>query len=340
MVPLSQFRDLQNRIRQLECLLGRKTVEIEILKETVQLGREKKTDLAAAIARTRRFHLREVARVMDVSRSNLTNQAKISTASRSAYVMPDDVWLMPIILEIATGRSTYGYRRITVLLNRKLVELKKPTVNHKRIYRIMKQHRLLLQRHTGKPTGTHDGKVITLHSNTRWCSDAFAIQCRNGDRVHVVFSLDTCDREAIRYLSSTIGVDGEMVRDLMVESIEARFGRIGKLSNPVQWLSDNGPCYTANETIATGRMLGFEICTTPAYSPESNGMAEAFVKTFKRDYVWFGDLASAQKVMEQLAGWFEDYNERAPHKGLKMMSPRQFVKANSAAATLQNCSAL
>jgi hypothetical protein len=35
--------------------------------------------------------------------------------------------------------------------------------------------------------------------------------------VHVVFSLDTCDREAIRYLASTIGIDGEMVRDLMVD---------------------------------------------------------------------------------------------------------------------------
>jgi transposase InsO family protein len=188
----------------------------------------------------------------------------------------------------------------------------------------MKQNRLLLQRHTGKPTRTHDGKVITLHSNTRWCSDAFAIQCWNGDRVHVVFSLDTCDREVIRYLSSTIGVDGEMVRDLMVESIEARFGSSDRLPAPVQWLSDNGPCYTASATIDTGRMLGFQVCTTPAYSPESNGMAEAFVKTFKRDYVWLGDLSSAPRVMEQLPGWFEDYNEFAPHKGLRMMSPVEF----------------
>jgi putative transposase len=53
-------------------------------------------------------------------------------------------------------------------------------------------------------------------------------------------------------------------------------------------------------------------------------MAEAFVKTFKRDYAWFGNLSDARTVMAQLPGWFDDYNERAPHKGLKMLSPRQF----------------
>jgi putative transposase len=45
-------------------------------------------------------------------------------------------------------------------------------------------------------------------------------------------------------------------------------------------------------------------------------MAETFVKTFKRDYVWFGDVSSAISVMNQLPQWFDDYNENAPHKGL------------------------
>jgi len=53
-------------------------------------------------------------------------------------------------------------------------------------------------------------------------------------------------------------------------------------------------------------------------------MAEAFVKTFKRDYVSFGDLSSAERVIEQLPAWFEDYNEKALHKVLKMLSSRQY----------------
>jgi transposase InsO family protein len=61
-------------------------------------------------------------------------------------------------------------------------------------------------------------------------------------------------------------------------------------------------------------------------------MAEAFVKTFKRDYVWLGDLSSAERVLAQLPAWFEDYNEKAPHKGLNMMPPRQYIRSRSKAA--------
>lgn len=268
--------------------------------------------------------MREVARTLEVSRSNFQEQMRQDGKVSSRYHKLDDAWLLPMIREITDRRSTYGYRRVTSLLNVELKKQQKMRVNHKRVYRIMKQNGLLLQRYTGKPNRTHDGKIITLHSNIRWCSDSFHIQCWNGDRVHVIFSLDTCDREVIRYLSSTIGVAGAMARDLMVETVEARFGKITQLQKPIQWLSDNGPCYTAHETVQTGRALGFEVCTTPSYSPESNGMAEAFVKTFKRDYVWNADLSDAITVMAQIPKWIEDYNEVAPHKGLKMLSPRQF----------------
>ena len=43
-------------------------------------------------------------------------------------------------------------------------------------------------------------------------------------------------------------------------------------------------------------------------------------------YVYVSDLSDAQTVMDQLEGWFNDYNENSPHKGLTMRSPRQFLK--------------
>jgi len=228
--------------------------------------------------------------------------------------------LLSLIRELTDQRPTYGYRRITALLRAKTGE----RINAKRVYRIMRENNLCLQRYTGRAVRSHDGKVETISSNTRWCSDAFGIQCWNGEQLQVAFSIDCHDREVITWVTSTRGIDGELVRDLMTETVELRFGKVDRVPHPVQWLSDNGPGYTAYETVRYGRSLGLDVRTTPPYSPESNGIAEAFIKTFKRDYVWLGDLSSAERVREQLVKWFEDYNENAPHKALKMKSPRQY----------------
>lgn len=50
-VPASEVKDLKARIRELERLLGKKTMEVEILKEAVALSREKKRLVAAPWSR-------------------------------------------------------------------------------------------------------------------------------------------------------------------------------------------------------------------------------------------------------------------------------------------------
>jgi transposase InsO family protein len=61
-------------------------------------------------------------------------------------------------------------------------------------------------------------------------------------------------------------------------------------------------------------------------------MAEAFATTFKHNYVWLGNLSSAEVVMRQLPKWFDDYNEIAPHKSLNLMSRRQYISKSKLAA--------
>ena len=61
-------------------------------------------------------------------------------------------------------------------------------------------------------------------------------------------------------------------------------------------------------------------------SPQSNGIAEAFVKTLKRDYAWVNLRPDAASILRQLDGWFEHYNTVHPHKALGYRSPREFLK--------------
>jgi len=231
--------------------------------------------------------------------------------------------LLEGIKHIIEQKPTFGYRRVAARLRQLGVE-----ANHKRIYRLMSHKGLLLQRYAPRPDRPHEGKVITLKSDLRWCTDAFEIRCWNGDKVHVVFSLDCCDREAISWIATDKHLIGADIRDLMAQSIEARFNAT-QTPHPIEWLSDNGPQFTAHETRLFGAESGLLVRNTPSYSPESNGMAEAFVKTFKRDFVYLADVRDAPTVMKQLSGWFEEHNENHPHKGLKMLTPREFRRTHS-----------
>jgi transposase InsO family protein len=276
--------------------------------------------------------VKRVAEVLQVSRSQLSERLKETGRPRSAYSKVGDADLLAPLRTLVDERPTYGYRRITALMNRERLKNSLPRLNHKRIYRLMSQNGMLLQRYTGKPPGrAHDGVIVTIRPNLRWTSDGFEIACWNGEVVRVAFALDTCDREVMSWCAGTGGISGEMIRDLMVESVERRFGS-RTLRQPIQWLSDNGSCYRAYETTEFAIRLGLVPCFTPVRSPQSNGMAEAFVKTFKRDYVYVHDRPDAQTVLSQLSAWFEDYNESHPHKALQMKSPREFIRSFQAAA--------
>ena len=108
-----------------------------------------------------------------------------------------------------------------------------------------------------------------------------------------------------------------------------RFGQINRLPRTIEWLSDNGSGYIAKETRAFAREIGLEPLTTPVTSPQSNGMAEAFVRTIKRDYARVNLLPDARTVIESLPLWFDHYNAVHPHSALRYQSPREFIAAQS-----------
>lgn len=98
----------------------------------------------------------------------------------------------------------------------------------------------------------------------------------------------------------------------------------GAATLPVQRLTDNEGIYTSLETVIEAKKLGLVPITTPVASPESNGMAEAFVNTLRRDYVEGADIASAGRVLELVPRWIAEYNEDAPHSSLGYRSPVEY----------------
>ena len=336
-VPISKFRDLERENEQLKRLVEQKTAELatikgdcnkikmdyEIVKEALRIT-TKKTDAAVKVARTGKYPKARIASAFGVSRPNLHRRLKADYRPRQRRRRADESLVFKMISDVVKEHVTYGYRRVTAVVRRFF------KINHKRVYRIMRENNFLREKYRRKVTRTHTGKVATPDSNLRWCSDGFRIMCKNGEHVEVAFVLDCHDREAIDWVCSVKGISSDMVCSLMLGAVEKRF-QADKLPHSIQWLSDNGPGYVARKSVNFAKELGLQVCTTPPYSPQSNGMAEAFVKSFKRDYVRVNDLFSASEVMNNLSEWFECYNEFAPHKALNMMSPRGYLRSRQAA---------
>lgn len=110
----------------------------------------------------------------------------------------------------------------------------------------------------------------------------------------------------------------------MIEAVEAWFDQASIASAKLEFLSVNGGAYRAHEAHALARALGLEPIHTPVCSPQSNGMAESFVNTFKRHYVGAMDRSNAETVLAQLPDAFTHFNEDHAHSSLKLKSPRMF----------------
>ncbi|WP_205852917.1 IS3-like element IS2 family transposase [Escherichia coli] len=327
-VPASELAAAMKQIKELQRLLGKKTMENELLKEAVEYGRGKKVDSARALI-ARGWGVSLVSRCLRVSRAQLHVILRRTDdwmdGRRSRHTDDTDVLLR--IHHVIGELPTYGYRRVWALLRRQAELDGMPAINAKRVYRIMRQNALLLERKPAVPPSkrAHTGRVAVKESNQRWCSDGFEFCCDNGEKLRVTFALDCCDREALHWAVTTGGFDSETVQDVMLGAVERRFGNELPAS-PVEWLTDNGSCYRANETLQFARMLGLEPKNTAVRSPDSNGIAERFVKTIKRDYISIMPKPDGLTAAKNLAEAFEHYNEWHPHSALGYRSPREYLR--------------
>jgi transposase InsO family protein len=141
-----------------------------------------------------------VAAALGVSRPHLSSRQRTAPRRRGRPPLPD-AGLVAAIQTLIADLPTYGYRRVHALLRRQAEREGRPAPNVKRVYRVMKVHGFLLQRHAGGEERRHEGRIAVDARNTRWCSDGLEIGCDNGERVRVAFALDCCDRQAMSFVA-------------------------------------------------------------------------------------------------------------------------------------------
>jgi putative transposase len=197
---------------------------------------------------------------------------------------------------------------------------------------IMKENGLLIKSKTrSRYSREHTGRVMVDTPNTRWASDITSIKFWDGTKARLSYIIDCCDRSIISWKFSR-HMQASDIELLLQDALLKRFGGEIPNGNDLEFLHDNGPEYI--EGHFKDQMKEWDVinCNTPTYSPQSNGISEAFNGTFKRDYVYQSCLDDFETVEKQIGEWFHLYNTFAPHSALGMKTPYEFLESLEEAA--------
>lgn len=116
----------------------------------------------------------------------------------------NDAELVAEIQQKVSELPSHGYRRALGLQRRAREAQFLHMINVKRVYRVMGDHNLLLERRIKQPgvPCRHECCIAVKTSDTRWCSDGFEFRCEDSAKLSVTFALDCSDREAIGWVAS------------------------------------------------------------------------------------------------------------------------------------------
>ncbi len=190
----------------------------------------------------------------------------------------------------------------------------------------MQHHGLTLEAYRPSSYRTHDGVVIALRSNIRWCSDHLEIHASNREVVRILFVLDACDREIIAWSAvANAGISGEMVRDLMIAAVERRFKAHRRHTS--RMAVRQRKCLHRQGHCRHRRALGLTCSSPLSAARKQRHLGE--LRQNPEAGLRLNILPDADAILALLPEWIEDYCEIHPHSGLKFRSPREFIRLSA-----------
>ena len=148
---------------------------------------------------------------------------------------PDDPALRERLRALARERRRFGYRRLLIFLRREGF-----TVNHKRLFRIYREERLMVRKRGGRKRAleTRAPMEVPRMPDDRWSPDFVSDQLACGRRFRILAIFDDCTRECLAAVADTSFSGGRVAREL--DRLIALRGK------PKMIVSDNGTELTSN----------------------------------------------------------------------------------------------
>lgn len=227
----------------------------------------------------------------------------------------DDGELRARLHALASERRRFGYRRLHLLLEREGIH-----VNHKRLYRIYREERLVVRRRGGRKRalGTRAPMAIPQGVNQRWSIDFAQDTLVDGRRFRVLAVVDDFTRECLGLVVDT-SLSGVRVARELTAIVERR-------GPPIMVVSDNGTEFTSRAILTWSQEASVDWHYIAPGKPTQNAFAESFIGRLRDECLnehLFRGLLHARAVIE---AWRVDYNQVRPHTSLQGLTPAAFAQ--------------
>jgi len=262
---------------------------------------------------------RQACRVVKQPRSTQRYQRK--DGPRQA----EEARLRKHLHELARAHPRYGYRRVTVLLQREGWR-----INRKRVRRLLREEGLKVPRSRRvkrQLKGASESSIVhapAQHANDVWAWDFAKSFDERGRPLRWLSIIDEYTRELI-----VIHVSRSITSEVAIEALHQAIRERGL---PCRVRSDNGPEFIAQ---ALGRYVtSAEIGTlyiAPA-SPWENGYVESYHSKLRDELLNMEVIENVKHAQSVAQRWKQSYNEFRPHSSLGNQTPREYADSLREAA--------
>jgi len=227
----------------------------------------------------------------------------------------DDVRLRERLVALARERRRFGYRRLLIFLRREGF-----TVNHKRLFRIYREERLMVRKRGGRKRtmGSRTPMPVPTRPNELWVLDFVSDQLVCGRRFRILAIYDVCVRRCLAAVADFSLSGRRVAREL--DRLVALHGKPRVIG------SDNGTELTSNAILTWTADSAVDWHYITPGKPVQNAFIESFNGRLRDEFLNETLFTSLAQVRISLEEWRRDYNTVRPHSRIGWLTPAAYTE--------------